>query len=58
MNEFCGLTGNNACPKDFTILVIDPTSIDLLQVTMARFELGARWFDDVVDNNRRRQVTK
>jgi hypothetical protein len=22
---------------------------------MARFELGGRWFDDVVDNNRRRQ---
>ena len=56
MNEFCGgLTGDNAYPEDLTILCIELDNItDVQKLYMKKFEVGARWCDDVVDNNRRR----
>lgn len=49
MNEEYLLSGNNAYPYDLTIIsVID---IDLVKVALKRFSVGARWFDDIVDNN-------
>jgi hypothetical protein len=56
MNEHYALTGDNAYPEDLTILVIEPGHIDLVKVTIPRFEYGGRWFDDVVDNNLRREA--
>lgn len=51
MNEIYSLVGNNAYQKDLPIVsVID---IDLMKVALKRFTIGARWFDDIVDNNRR-----
>lgn len=53
MNEMYNLHGDNAYPNDLTIIsVID---IDLLKIVTKRFLVGGRWFDDVVDNNVRRE---
>lgn len=53
MNDKYSLYGDNAYPNDLTIVsVID---IDLMKVAIPRFSIGARWFDDIVDNNKMRQ---
>ena len=49
-NEMCELTGNNAYPDDLTFLGVD----DLYE-PMLKMEVGARWLDDIVENNRRRE---
>ena len=53
MNLAYGLTGDNTYSKDVTIVsVID---IDQARVAIPRFQIGGRWFDDIVDNNARRE---
>lgn len=56
MNEFCGgLTSSNAYPDDLTILSIELDNIrDVNKLIFKKFEVGAHWFSDIVDNNRRR----
>lgn len=58
MNEFCGgLTGDNAYPDDLSIVSIKLSDIkDVSKIILRRFEVGGRWFDDIVDNNRRRET--
>lgn len=53
MNTTYGLKGNNAYPKDCNILSI--TGIDQMKIIIPRFEVGGRWFDDIVDNNAMRE---
>ena len=54
MNDNYCLTGNNKYPDDLSIVsVID---IDLLKVVLKRFDIGGRWFDDIVDNNASREA--
>ena len=53
MNRAYNLTGNNAYPDDCTIVSV--TGIDLLKLVIPRFEVGGRWFDDIVDNNLSRE---
>lgn len=49
MNLAYNLVGDNAYDNDLTIIsVID---IDLIKIAIKRFSVGARWFDDIVDNN-------
>lgn len=55
MNEHYGLTESNAYPDYLNILVVEPMDINLGAVIMPRFEIGGRWFDDVIDNNLRRE---
>ena len=53
MNNNYLLHGSNAYPDNLTIVsVID---IDFMKIVTKRFDIGARWFDDIVDNNRRRE---
>lgn len=54
MNRIDGLTGDNAYPNDLNILSI---SLDQLTdgVVMWRFQVDARWMDDIRDNNARRE---
>lgn len=57
MNEVYHLTGDNAYQDDITIICVPlkfMKNIDEFAVTM-RFEYGYRWFDDIVDNNARRE---
>lgn len=51
MNKKYRLTGTNAYSDDLTFLVI-PDYYN----PMVKMQLGARWFDDIVDNNSRRQL--
>lgn len=56
MNAYCGgLKGRNAYQKDLTILSIPLDNItDVNKLVLKKFQVGARWFDDIVDNNRHR----
>ena len=59
MNEVCNLTGDNAYPDDCTIVSIRLEDMeDSMAVVMPRFKIGARWFDDIVANNLRREMEK
>ena len=50
MNKKYALTGYNAYRHDTNIVsVID---IDLMEVALKRFEIGGRWFTDIVDNKK------
>lgn len=56
MNNEYGLTGDNAYPKDLNITSIKLEDIkEVNRVAIPRFGIGARWFSDIVDNNRVRQ---
>ena len=56
MNSAYGLTGKNAYKDDLTIFCIKLEDIEnVAAITLPRFEIGGRWFDDVVANNARFQ---
>ena len=56
MNEKYGLTKDNAYPEDLNIVSIKLEDIkNIFRLSVARFEIGARWFSDIVDNNIERQ---
>lgn len=56
MNREYGLTEDNAYPSDINIISIKLEDIkDVNKVVIPRFSIGARWFSDIVDNNRVRQ---
>lgn len=56
MNRTYELTGNNRYPDDLNIVSI--TNIDQIKIAIPRFQVGGRWFDDIVDNNRMREEEK
>jgi hypothetical protein len=56
MNYNYFLTGSNAYPPDLTIVSVKLSNIENVgKLITLRFQFGGRWFDDIVDNNRRRQ---
>lgn len=57
MNMAYGLTGDNAYPEsDCDLVCVKLTDMENpMSVALPRFEIGGRWFDDVVDNNARRE---
>ena len=56
MNEVYDLTGTNEYKDDLTIVSV--TGIDVGPLIIPRFEVGGRWFDDIVDNNEWREKEK
>ena len=48
MNKLCKLTGNNAYPDDLNIFSVD-------KFKGLAIQYGARWIDDIIDNNARRE---
>ena len=50
-------TGSNAYPEDLTFVSI-PLSMfkNIRKLAMLKLQLGARWLDDIVDNNARREL--
>ena len=59
MNEHYSLTGDNAYPDDLHIVVIEQKDIgNVHAIAMPRFQIGGRWFTDIVDNNARREEEK
>lgn len=56
MNKQYNLTGNNAYLEDLTIVSVMLNDMENPNaVILPRFEIGGRWFDDIVDNNLRRE---
>lgn len=56
MNSIYGLSDNNAYPDDLHIVVIRLSDlVKSINLMTKRFDFGGRWFDDVVDNNARRE---
>lgn len=56
MNSKYGLTEDNAYPDDLDIVSLPLTNWkNLGDLPMIKIQIGARWFDDIVDNNRMRQ---
>lgn len=57
MNREYGLTGTNAYPEtDCTLVCVRLADMERPgRVTTPRFQIGGRWFTDVVDNNRVRE---
>ena len=59
MNWAYGLTGTNAYKNDLNLVAVKLSDLeDLNRIIWARFEIGASWFDDIVDNNARREEEK
>lgn len=57
MNQLEDLTGRNAYPDDLSIVSFKLSDIENVdKLFIARFQVGARWMDDVVENNRRREA--
>lgn len=55
MNEIYGLTGNNAYDEGLTFLMFPLDGLDVPKLAIFRLQAEDKWFDDIVDNNRRRQ---
>ena len=51
-NSEWGLTGDNAYQNDLNIVSVKLDDMeDRNKIVMARFQVGARWMDDIHDNN-------
>ena len=58
MNQIYQLTGSNAYPEDLPFVSI-PLSMfnnNIGKLALVKIQLGARWLDDIVDNNARREL--
>jgi len=59
MNKEYHLTGKNKYPNEYTILSIKLNDIkNVPSIALKRFDVRGRWFDDIVDNNKRREEEK
>ena len=59
MNMAYHLTGSNAYPEELNIISVKLDDLENpMKVAIPRFEIGGRWFDDIVDNNTRREEAK
>ena len=58
-NSEWGLTGDNAYRNDLNIVSVKLDDIkDRNKIVMARFQVGARWMDDIHDSNAVREFLK
>lgn len=56
MNYKYNLTGGNKYPPDLNMITVMLKDINFNgKLPLARMELGGRWFDDIVENNSRRE---
>lgn len=56
MNDLYKLTGDNAYPDSLTIVAVDLDDIeDVNKIVLPRFEINARWLDDIIENNLERE---
>ena len=59
MNSFYHLSGSNRYKDDLTIVCVKLSDLkNSNAIVIPRFSVGGRWFDDVVDNNKRREKEK
>ena len=55
MNITYGLTGDNAYQDNLTFLMFPLDGLDVPKLAIFRLRAGDKWFDDIVDNNQRRE---
>ena len=55
MNVHYGLTGDNAYQDDLPCLMFPLDGLDVGKLAVIKLKMHDRWFDDIVDSNRRRQ---
>lgn len=56
MNKVLKLTGNNAYPDDLIIVSVRLEDMqNSMAVAIPRFAIGARWLDDIINNNLMRE---
>lgn len=55
MNETYHLTGDNRYPDDLHFLAFPLDGLDAGKLAMFKLQMQDRWFDDIVDNNARRE---
>jgi hypothetical protein len=56
MNSHYHLTGDNAYPDSLIILSIKLSDLSNVEsIALPRFEIGGRWFTDIVNNNALRE---
>ena len=55
MNTEFDLTGNNRYPDRLHFLAFPLDGLDVNKLAIFKIQMGDRWFDDIVDNNARRQ---
>ena len=55
MNEWAKLTGTNAYPDDLTFISFPLDGLDSGKLAIFKIRMRDRWFDDIVDNNARRE---
>lgn len=59
MNDVYMLTGNNKYPDDCTIVSIKLEDMENYEkIVILKFEIGGRWFNDIVANNSMRKVNE
>lgn len=59
MNTAFNLTGNNKYPDDCTIVSVKLDDMEnSAKIILPRFEIGARWMDDIIENNLRKESKK
>ena len=62
MNHTCHLTGDNAYPEDFHLMVLDSRDIQCTAMVKENIQFGKncdssfRYFSDIVNNNARREI--
>ena len=55
MNDYYNLTGDNRYSDDLHFLMFPLDDLDIGKLAMFKLTMGDRWFDDIVENNRRRE---
>ena len=58
MNEIYNLTDNNAYPEDLHFLAFPLDGLEVGKLAIFKLTMQDRWFDDIVDNNARREENK
>ena len=59
MNQIYMLTGSNAYPEDLTFVSIPLNMFkNIGKLAILKLQFGARWLDDIVDNNAHRELEK
>jgi len=55
MNDYYNLTGSNAYQNSLNFLAFSLDNLNINKLAMFKLRCQDRWFDDIVDNNRRRE---
>lgn len=55
MNRKYHLTGNNRYKDDLVFMAFPLDGLDITKLAIFKMEMQDRWFDDIVDNNARRE---